>query len=180
MEAGDPGAPMDLAAKLVVEEQKAKLDPVTVHSRNMVAKPAQAHPHWVLAATQVPVQLMEAGDPGAPMERAVVHVMTVKFDFNVGLFSTTFDFWSFYPLKWALNTNSFFLWHSVYMDVDYLSLCTQWIQGLEWVSLRHGNRSWMCQNNFKWVSDNYHGVLAACFFSYWLILTKTKTKKYEI
>ena len=36
---------MDLAAKLVVEEQKSKLDPVTVHSRNMVAKLAQGHPH---------------------------------------------------------------------------------------------------------------------------------------
>ena len=45
MEAGAHGVPMDLAAKLVVEEQKSELDPVTVHSRNMVAKPAQAHPH---------------------------------------------------------------------------------------------------------------------------------------
>ena len=49
-------APMDLAAKLVVEEQKAKLDPVTVHSRNMVEKPAKAHPPQVLAVTQTPVQ----------------------------------------------------------------------------------------------------------------------------
>ena len=56
MEAGDPGAPMDLAAKVAVEELKAKLDPVTVHSRSMVEKPAQAHPHQVLAATQTPVQ----------------------------------------------------------------------------------------------------------------------------
>ena len=36
-------APMDLAAKLAVEEQRAKQDPATVHSRNMVEKPAQAH-----------------------------------------------------------------------------------------------------------------------------------------
>ena len=45
MEAGAHGAPMDPAVNHVVEEQKAKLDPVTVHSHNMVAKPAQAHPH---------------------------------------------------------------------------------------------------------------------------------------
>ena len=29
MEAGAPGAPMDLAAKLVAEEQKPELEPVT-------------------------------------------------------------------------------------------------------------------------------------------------------
>ena len=47
-------APMDLAAKLVAEERKPKLDPVTIHSHNMGVKPAQAHPHQVLAVTQVP------------------------------------------------------------------------------------------------------------------------------
>ena len=99
MEAGDHGVSTDLVAKLAMEELKAKQDPATVHSRNMVAKPAQAHPHQVLAVTQIPVQLMEAGDPGAPMERAVLHVMKVKLNFNVGLFSTTFDFRSFYPQK---------------------------------------------------------------------------------
>ena len=36
MEAGAPGAPMDHAVKHVAEEQKTKLDPVTVHSHNMV------------------------------------------------------------------------------------------------------------------------------------------------
>ena len=41
MEAGVPGAPMDPAVLLVVEEQKSKLDPVTVHSHNMVVRLAQ-------------------------------------------------------------------------------------------------------------------------------------------
>ena len=76
MEAGALGAPMDRAVLHVVEEPKTELDPVTVLSPNMEVKPVQAHPHQVLAATQVPVQLMEAGDPGAPMVRAsgMVHV----------------------------------------------------------------------------------------------------------
>ena len=39
MEAGVPGVPMDPAVLHVVEEQKSKLDPVTVHSLNMVVKP---------------------------------------------------------------------------------------------------------------------------------------------
>merc|ERR1719510_622093 len=70
MEAGDPGPPMDLAAKLVVEEQKTELDPVTVHSHNMEVKPVQDHHLKLLAVAQIPVQLMEAGDPGAPMDLA--------------------------------------------------------------------------------------------------------------
>ena len=57
MEAGVPGAPMDLAVKLVEEEQRSKLDPVTVQSRNMVAKPAQDQPLRVLTVTQFLVQV---------------------------------------------------------------------------------------------------------------------------
>ena len=75
MEAGAPGAPMDPAVNPVVEEQKSKVDPVTVHSHNMVVKPAQDPPHQVLAVTQFHVQLMEAGALGAPMDPAVVHVV---------------------------------------------------------------------------------------------------------
>ena len=56
MEAGEPGAPMDRAVKHVVEEQKSKLDPVTVHSHNMVVKPAQDQDQQVLAVTQTHVQ----------------------------------------------------------------------------------------------------------------------------
>ena len=55
MEAGDPGAPMDLAAKLVVEEQKPELDPVTVHSHNMEVKPVQDKPRRLLAVTRIHV-----------------------------------------------------------------------------------------------------------------------------
>ena len=36
MEAGAPGAPMDPAVLLVAEEQKSKVEHVTVHSLNMV------------------------------------------------------------------------------------------------------------------------------------------------
>ena len=57
MEAGDPGAPMDLAAKLVVEEQKTELDPVTVHSHNMEVKPVQDHHLRVLAVTHIHVKV---------------------------------------------------------------------------------------------------------------------------
>ena len=74
MDVGAPGAPMEPAVLLVVEEQKSKVDPVTVHSLNMVVKPVQAQPQLVLAATQIHVQLMEAGALGAPMDRAVKHV----------------------------------------------------------------------------------------------------------
>ena len=74
MEAGDPGAPMDPAVLHVVEEQKPKLDPVTVHRHNMVVKPAQDQPHQVLVATLIHVRLMEAGAPGAPMDPAVLLV----------------------------------------------------------------------------------------------------------
>ena len=52
MEAGEPGAPMDPAVLHVVEEQKSKLVPVTVHSHNMVVKPVQGQPQQVLAVTQ--------------------------------------------------------------------------------------------------------------------------------
>ena len=55
MEAGVPGAPMDPAVLHVVEE-KSELDPVTVHSLNMVAKPVQDQPQQVLAVTQTHVQ----------------------------------------------------------------------------------------------------------------------------
>ena len=75
MEAGEPGAPMGPAVLHVVEEQKLELDPVTIHSHNMVVKPAQDQPHQVPAVTQIHVQLMEAGAPGAPMEPAVNHVV---------------------------------------------------------------------------------------------------------
>ena len=74
MEAGVHGALMDLAVLHVVEEQKSELDPVTVHSHNMVVKPAQDQPHQVLVATLIHVRLMEAGAPGAPMDPAVLHV----------------------------------------------------------------------------------------------------------
>ena len=56
MEAGDPGAPMDLAAKLVVEEQKTELDPVTVHSHNMEVKRVQDKPRRLLAVTRIHVR----------------------------------------------------------------------------------------------------------------------------
>ena len=75
MEAGEPGAPMDPAVLHVVEEQKPKLDPVTVHSHNMVVKPAQDQPQRAPAATQTHVRSVEAGDPGAPMDPAVLHVV---------------------------------------------------------------------------------------------------------
>ena len=55
MEAGEPGAPMDPAVLHVMEEQKPKLDPVTVHSHNMVVKPAQDQTQRVLAVTQTHV-----------------------------------------------------------------------------------------------------------------------------
>ena len=75
MEAGEPGAPMDPAVLHVVEEQKSKLVPVTVHSHNMVAKTVSDQTQQVLAATQTHVQSMEAGEPGAPMDPAVLHVV---------------------------------------------------------------------------------------------------------
>ena len=56
MEAGDPGAPMDPAVLHVVEEQKPKLDPVTVHSHNMVVKPAQDQPQRVSAVARIHAQ----------------------------------------------------------------------------------------------------------------------------
>ena len=56
MEAGEPGAPMDPAVLHVVEEQKLKLVPVTVHSHNMVVNPAQEQPQRALAVTQTYVQ----------------------------------------------------------------------------------------------------------------------------
>ena len=74
MEAGEAGAPTDPAVVHVVEEQKPKVDPVTVHRHNMVVKPAQDQPHQVLAVTQIRVQSMEAGALGVHMDPAVVHV----------------------------------------------------------------------------------------------------------
>ena len=65
---------MDPAVLHVVEEQKSKLVPVTVHSHNMVAKTVLDQTQQVLAATQIHVQLMEAGEAGAPMAPAVNHV----------------------------------------------------------------------------------------------------------
>ena len=59
MEAGVPGAPMDPAVLHVVEEQKSKLDPVTVHSLNMVAKPVQDQLQKVPAVTQIHVMVRE-------------------------------------------------------------------------------------------------------------------------
>ena len=55
MEAGEPGAPMDPAVLHVVEEEKSELVPVTVHSHNMVVKPAEDQPQQVPAATQTRV-----------------------------------------------------------------------------------------------------------------------------
>ena len=55
MEAGEPGAPMDPAVLHVVEEQKSKLVPVTVHSHNTVAKTVPDLLQQVLAATQTHV-----------------------------------------------------------------------------------------------------------------------------
>ena len=54
MEAGDPGAPMDRA--VVQVEQKAELDPVTVHSHNMEVKPVQDKPRRLLAVTRIHVR----------------------------------------------------------------------------------------------------------------------------
>ena len=71
MEAGAHGAPLDRAVLHVVEEQKSELDPVTVLSHNMEVKSVQDHLLRVLAVTHIPVQLMEAGAPGAPMDLAV-------------------------------------------------------------------------------------------------------------
>ena len=59
----------------VVEEPKSELDPVTVHSLNMVVKPVQAQPQVVLAATHIRVPLMEAGALGVPMDHALKHVV---------------------------------------------------------------------------------------------------------
>ena len=59
----------------VAEEQKSKLDPVTVHSLNMVVKAVQDQPHPVLVATLIHVRLMEAGAPGALMDPVVHHVV---------------------------------------------------------------------------------------------------------
>ena len=70
MEAGEPGAPMDPAVLHVVEELKSKLVPVTVHSHNMVVKPAQDQPQQVLAVTQTHVETMEAGVGDHVMEDA--------------------------------------------------------------------------------------------------------------
>ena len=75
MEAGALGVPMDHAVLRVVEELKSELAPVTVHSHNMVVKPVQDQPQQVLAVTQTHVQSMEAGEPGAPMDPAVLHVV---------------------------------------------------------------------------------------------------------
>ena len=75
MEAGAPGALMDPVVHHVVEEQKSRLDHVTIQSLNMVVKPVQDQPLQVPAATQIHVQLMEAGAPGAPMDPAVLHVV---------------------------------------------------------------------------------------------------------
>ena len=75
MEAGEAGVPTDPAVLHVVEELKPKLDPVTVHSHNMVVKSVQAQPQRVLAVTQIHVRLMEAGALGAPMDHAVLHVV---------------------------------------------------------------------------------------------------------
>ena len=55
MEAGAHGAPTGPAAKLVVEEQKTELDPVTLHSHNMEVKPVQDKPQRVLAVTHIHV-----------------------------------------------------------------------------------------------------------------------------
>jgi len=55
-EAGEPGAPMGPAVLHVVEEQELKLDPVTIHSHNMVVKPAEDQPRRVRDATQTHVQ----------------------------------------------------------------------------------------------------------------------------
>ena len=66
---------MDPAVVHVEEEQEQKVDPVTVHSLNMVVTNAQVQPQRASAATQTHVQLMEAGAPGAPMEPEVVHVV---------------------------------------------------------------------------------------------------------
>ena len=56
MEDGVRGALMDLAVLHVVEEQEQKVDPVIVHSHNMVVKPVQDQPQQVLAVTQTHVQ----------------------------------------------------------------------------------------------------------------------------
>ena len=59
----------------VVEEPKSELDPVTVHSLNMVVKPAQDQLLQVPAVTQIHVQSMEAGGAGVFMVPAVLHVV---------------------------------------------------------------------------------------------------------
>ena len=59
----------------VAEEQKSELDPVTVHSHNMVVKPVQGQLQQVLAVIQFHAQLVEAGVHGALMNHAVLHVV---------------------------------------------------------------------------------------------------------
>ena len=56
MEAGGAGVFIVPAVLHVVEEQKTELDPVTVHSHNMVVKPAQDQLLQVPAAIQIHVQ----------------------------------------------------------------------------------------------------------------------------
>ena len=56
MEAGALGAPMGPAVLHVVEEQESKLDPVTIHSNNLMVKPAEDQPQTESAATQTHVQ----------------------------------------------------------------------------------------------------------------------------
>ena len=55
MEAGEAGAPTDPAVVHVEEEQKPKVDLVTVHRHNMVVKPVQDQQLQVPAATQTRV-----------------------------------------------------------------------------------------------------------------------------
>ena len=54
MEAGDPGPHMDLA--VVHVEQKAELDPVTIHCHNMEVNPVKDKPQKVLSVTRIHVR----------------------------------------------------------------------------------------------------------------------------
>ena len=56
MEAGVLGVPMAPAVFHVVEEQKTEPDPATIHSHNMVVKPAQDQPRRVSAVTRIHAQ----------------------------------------------------------------------------------------------------------------------------
>ena len=69
MEAGAHGAPMDRA--VVHVEQKAELDPVTVHSHNMEVKPVQDKPQRLLAVTRIHVKVSLRSNKGSAQSEKI-------------------------------------------------------------------------------------------------------------